>query len=863
MQAAILTNLYNVSNIVNLILVLSALFYMTGHFFANMTSYLLIKPIIKEIRLFKIKHLIFYIFSMGLAYFIVPFLDFKFPNMHLSMLLILFLLLFIGIVSSFIYYSFKISASFAEIGFVREPFFVGGIGGVTFALSVALIIFNFFEWKALMPFDFPKVTAAITLAFLAASTYLTAKEYPNFIIYQNIPYIFVIAFLLLISLGAILILTYLKTVSSKTKLRYWGYLKYGLYIHLTITFYVFSLLFLSWNNATSSTKMLFAMFGLASFAFYMFFARSMRKIIKDQNINPIFDRLDISRYIVSLYSLFFLIFFGISFSYGRTFEVMIDLVSYPVILFFIAFFLIAFIAYLSVANKGFEEILRKNIWSKLSFIAAFIAFLLVYIIYSSSSTYIQRFPYHDLFFIGYFLVLIIVIVSITTLGRENKYKKIGEEDIVNLLNSHAHNFLRTDYLEDLWEKTRDRYVPEEEVTKIGFEHSERRFDLEKTDEPTRIRIAVGILLGMHRLPEREKIAKTEEETKEEIAEILKEEVLMLPEDLRSQFDEDVYYPILYEKVVNKLIRHVEAFIPLSEQEKIFDRLKRRAEKFNCLNFENEEIEIKEGTRFSRREFLQLFRFYLESLEDIFPFRRFLLYEVIREEIKDGLVPYGITISELLEVVPMGIEKLDEIIAGGLAKGTSTLLIAEETKTKHKILLSFIKQGLRARNEVIYATSKRPARQIQGELLIDLDELKNFMLLDLYENIYTEERVYKIVEEEHRIIIPLNIIMFQRSIVKAIKSYPRDLPKMVVIDVYDNFSRYYSPEEDQIDGFKRWNCTSLITINPHSYLMRKVGVELVKKDFDNVMILSGGDKDASIFIEKLYHGTPSKPVIRLQ
>jgi KaiC/GvpD/RAD55 family RecA-like ATPase len=297
-------------------------------------------------------------------------------------------------------------------------------------------------------------------------------------------------------------------------------------------------------------------------------------------------------------------------------------------------------------------------------------------------------------------------------------------------------------------------------------------------------------------------------------------------------------------------------------------LKRRAEKFNCLNFENEEIEIKEGTRFSRREFLQLFRFYLESLEDIFPFRRFLLYEVIREEIKDGLVPYGITISELLEVVPMGIEKLDEIIAGGLAKGTSTLLIAEETKTKHKILLSFIKQGLRARNEVIYATSKRPARQIQGELLIDLDELKNFMLLDLYENIYTEERVYKIVEEEHRIIIPLNIIMFQRSIVKAIKSYPRDLPKMVVIDVYDNFSRYYSPEEvqkilqDQIDGLKRWNCTSLITINPHSYLMRKEDVELVKKNFDNVMILSGEDKDASVFIDRLYHGTPSRQNIRL-
>ena len=46
-------------------------------------------------------------------------------------------------------------------------------------------------------------------------------------------------------------------------------------------------------------------------------------------------------------------------------------------------------------------------------------------------------------------------------------------------------------------------------------------------------------------------------------------------------------------------------------------------------------------------------------------------------------------------------------------------------------------------------------------------------------------------------------------------------------------------------------------------MRKVGVELVKKDFDNVMILSGEDKNASVFIEKLYHGTPSKPIIRLQ
>ncbi|MFZ2070546.1 MAG: ATPase domain-containing protein [Halobacteriota archaeon] len=721
-----------------------------------------------------------------------------------------------------------------------------------------------------MPFDLPKVTASLTLAFLAASLYFTAKEYPNFIIYQNIPYIFIIAFLLPIFLGAILILTYLKTISAGTKSKYWGYLKYGLYIHLTVTFYVFSLLFLSWSNAPSSTKMLFAIFGLASFAFYMFFARGMRKIIEDKNIKTTFNKLDIARYIVSLYSWFFLLFFGISFTYGKEpLFTGFEFISYPLILFFIAFLLIAFIAYLSVTNKSFEEIMRKNIWSKLSYTAAFIAFLLVYLIYSSSSTCIQRFPYHDLFFVGYFLVLIIEIVSITASGMENKYKKTGEEDIVHLLNSHAHNFLRTDFLEGLWEKTVDRYVPEDEVTKIRFDPSERRFELEKADEPARIKIAVGILLGIHKLPEMEKIAKTKEEMKEEIADILKEKILMLPEELRSEFDERVYYPVLFDREVNNLIRHVETFIPLSEQEKIFDRLKRRDELFNCISFEIDEIRTKHGTRFTRSEFLELFKFYLQSLTDRFPFRRLLLYELIREEIKKGLAPYGITISELLDVVPTGLEELDKVMAGGLSKRTSTLLIAEETKTKHNLLLSFIKQGLKEGNAVIYATSNRPYQQIIGELLMDFKELNNFALIDLYRNIYSEERVYELIEEEHRLIVPLNKILFQRSIVKTIKSHSHEESKIVVIDAYDDFSRYYSSDEilellqNQIEGLKRWNCTSLISINPHSYLIRKEGVEEVKKNFENVMILAGDDNDASVFIEKLYHGTPSEYIIRLQ
>ncbi|MGB3459225.1 MAG: ATPase domain-containing protein [Halobacteriota archaeon] len=726
------------------------------------------------------------------------------------------------------------------------------------------------KWKALVPFDLPKVTAAVTLAFLAASLYLTAKEYPNFIIYQNISYLVVAAFLLPFFLAVILVFTYLKTISTRIKLRYWVYLKYGVYIHLTVTFYVFCQIFLSWNNATSITKMLCAMFGLATFAFYLFFALDLRKIIEDRNIKPTFDGLEILRYTASLSSFFFIIFFGISFTYGKTFAVFgFELVSYPIILFLIGFSLIALWIYLRVTHIVLEKIRGNIIWGTLTYIATFISFLLVYSIYSSLSTYMQRFPFRDLSFIGYFIVMLCGIASILTLRKEPKYKEIEQEEITSLLNSRAHHFLRTDYLEGLWETAVDRYVGEEGI-RVCFDPSKRRFDLENADEPTKHKIAVWILLEMHKLPDTEKVgSKTIEETKEEIAAILKEKVLMLPEDLRSQFDADIYYPILFEKVVNTLIRHLEAFIPFSEQEEIFSQLKRRDEKYGCIRFEGDEIRIKEGSRLSRDEFFALFKYYLESLEDKFPFKPFLLYELIREEIKKELEPYDITVGNLLDIVPTGLEEMDKVMGGGLAKGSSTLLIAEETKTKHKILLSFIKQGLRAGTNVIYATAKRPAKQIQGELLTDIDELNNFMLLDLYEDIYREERVYKVVEEEHRIIVPLNKILFQRSIVKTIKSYPKDLPKMVVIDVYDNFSRYYSPEETQkilqaqIDGLKRWNCTCLIALDPYSYLIRKQGEEEVKKNFDNVMILSGEDKDASVFIEKLYHGTPSKPVIRLQ
>jgi len=882
--------------------------YSIGVFAVFFTIYLLAKPIATKINHLRAKYTPFYVLSLIILYFAIKYIpSIQYPPFQNGVILYGFLFLYFLIIVYFPTVLFHISKGYLELGFVRTPFLVAGSGLVAILIffililatlqptqeyyyALTLFISSTFTlvyylrfgvnypslldhiWKALMPFDLPKVAAALTLAFLATSLYLTAKDLPNFIIYQNIPYIFVVAFLLPVFFGTILIFTYLNTISAKTKLKYWEYLKHGLYLHIAVTFYVFSLIFLSWDNTTSSTKLLCTVFGLVAFVFYLSFALDLHMILKDQDIKPIFNRLDFPLHLISFCSIFFLIFFGISFAYGKASDLMwIEFISYPAILLFVVFFLITFGAYLSVTHKGFEEIMKKNIWSELSYIFAFIVFLLVYLIYSSLNTHLQRFPYHNFAFIGYFAVLIIEIASTSTLAREFKYTKTRKEDLVHLLNLHTHHFLRTDYLEGLWNKALDRYVTGDEVKKVRFDPSRRRFDLEKTDEKTRLTIAVGLLLGMQKLPNVEKITilrKSVEELKEDITAILKEKILLLPDDLRSEFDESRYYPILYERAINDLLTPLETFIPFTEQANIFDRLKRRDDRFECISFEKDMVRIKEGTRCSRAGFLELFRLYLDAIDEKFPFRRVLLYELVREEIKKELEQYNITVGEMLNMVPTGLEEMDKIMGGGLVKGSKTLLIAEETRMKQKILLAFIKQGLVDGNSAMYSTSKRPFEQIIGDLLMDVEALKNIVIIDLYKDLYTESHVSELVEEEHQIIIPLSKILFQRSVVKTITSQPRDMSKIVVIDVYDDFSRYYNTKEifellqKQIEGLKRWNCTSVIVLDPHSHLIIREGVEDVKKHFDNVLILSGEERDASVLMEKLYHGTPSKNFIRL-
>jgi KaiC/GvpD/RAD55 family RecA-like ATPase len=878
--------------------------------------YYLIKPIARaKLGLFNVRFLAVYLTSLAVLYMATSLVSqISFPDSPNFSFFYVYAVFSFGAIVYFCITIFSISKEYAKIGFVRKPFLFGGIGGTTYALAFVLMVYSCFKfaepadlsvlyylisfyfassvfsfiyhikfivdypsllepkWKVLMPFDLSKVTTIATMLFLSVSIYLTSKVHPNFVIYETIPYYLLPILLLPIALVVMFILNCMRQLVARTKLIYWEILKYGLFVHVAVTFYIFSLITLLWNTTTTGTRILGMLFGVVSFFFYLFFAFDLRTILEEQKIRPIFNNIDIAHTIIAFYSCLFIILFGVSFIYkGDSTFVIGEILPNPVLLFFVAFFLIAFGTYLSVTHKGFEEIMKKNVWSELSYIFAFIVFLFVYLIYSASGSQLQRFQYHNMAFAGYFIVLIIEILSSWTLEEKSKLRKKRKADIVDLLNYDAQSFLRTDYLEDLWKKTVERCVNEREQTKISFDPARRAFDLSDLDETIGVTVAVRMLLQMHELAEVEKITmhrKSLAETKEEIMKILREKILRLPEDLRAEFDEDLCYPLLLEKSINDLLTHLSTFIPAKEHREILEGLKRRDELFGCIDFETEEIRVREGTRFGRDKFLELFKRYLEAVGDKFPFKRCLLRGLVKEEIRtDAHAP--IAASEVFDIISTGIKELNLVMMGGLVKGSITLLITEETKAKQKMLHALMTRNLPEGMSILYATSKRPYQQIQGELLMELDSVDRVTMLDLYAPLYEEKGVSELVEYDHRIIVPLSKILFQRSFVKVIKSQPKNQPRLVIIDVYDDFAKYYQPAEiyellqTQVEGLKRWDCTTVLILDPHSHLLKKVGVDEVKKNFENILVLTGAEKETVVQIEKLFHGTPGKRVVHLE
>ncbi len=900
----LLYNLYAIYTGPKIFLIAIAAFDFLCHVLVILTTYYLVIPILKTIDILKNRYLIGYaLFPLVMYTIFQSLINLSFPpiNFQISYPYLVFSVI---VIFYFIYLILVISKSYSKIGFVHKPFLLGGAGGIFYFLSVALIfliLFNFKQgirnmlyyyvfiysflfvhtilyflrfvidypsllqskWKLLMPFDPVKVTYSITLAFLATSLFFTVKESPNFSLYQNVPYSALIATLFAISTAVALILTYIKIITQNSELSYWSYLKTGLFVHLIATFYVFSLTALLWSEIMLETKLIASMFWLLVFLFYLFYVLDLRTVIKDLDIPISYNKLDIVRYFLSLYLVFFLIFFGISFVHGKNIALGAGLESSPTILFFIAVFLLTFTIYLSVTHKGLEELLKINVWSELSYIASFAAFIVVYFFYRSMD--LQRFPLRDLFFVGYFATLMIEIVSIRTLGVESKYRK-RKETIQDLLNYHTGAWLRADYLAQLWERVVDRHEAlSEELARVRFNPAIRGFHLGRLDEDARITVAAAMLLEMYKLEDLQRITitgATSESIKDEIEEVLKDKILLLPEELRAQFREEKYYPRLFEKCINDLMEKVKTFVPQKEHEAIQRKLASSDEFFKGMSFGDKVVV--QAPEISREEFLRNFKKYIGALEAEFPFQYTLLHDAVKVEISDVLRHYGFTVEEILDLVPTGLAPMDDATDGGLVKRTSTLLVAEETKKKNEILISFALQGLKDKDCVVYVTSKRSSEEILDP--IALEDLTRLTVIDLYRDIYTPNSVKAILEDGNVTFIPPSATLFQHSIVEAIKRYPREAHKRIILDAYVDLLKYYGWGrlfeilQKQLSGLRKWNCTVIVTIDQD--LVPPLELEEIKKRFDNIIALSGKGKQAVATIQKLHGGTPRRGVIPL-
>ncbi|WP_457556384.1 RAD55 family ATPase [Candidatus Pyrohabitans sp.] len=793
-----------------------------------------------------------------------------------------------------------ISKSYKKIGFVHKPFFIAGFGGIAFLTSIALPIyytFNYIEypaslfynlffylvvctfsiihyltyiieypsllqpkWRALMPFDIIKVTASITLAFFALSLYFTIKNTPFYEIYASVNpgwYLLVLLLTLLIALVSF----YTRVVGERTGLKYWNYLKAGLFVHTGASFYVLALVIFSWKNLGEKPQTLGIFYLLLLFAFYIFYILDLRSIVKNLRIKIEHDPLNLSRYFISYISIFFIIFFGISLTYGKLLPVVgsLNVQDYPLVIGFIVVFLISYIGYLSTTHKGFEELMEKNIWTNLSYLSGFAAFVIVYLLYRSFEG-ISKFPLHGAFFFAYFAVLIIEIYAINTL----KIKHLSDEthSTVDLLNHHAGFWIRVDALQKILEDIKNRFADEyPEVKDIELDEMSRTFWFpENMPENIKNAVAVAILLSMYTIRDAEKFSlkrQSMEELVGDIERILGMDILNLPKDLRQHFDTTKYYPRVLEDTLKAVSEKISAFVPEKENKNIISKLAKISPFFKSL------IEGTSPPPMNEKEFCRNLKLYLDSLEESFPFEYSLFRTAIAKTINEKLSSHGIKGEEALNIIPTGIEAFDELIGGGLTRNSSTLILTDETRGKSLFIRSFVVRGLKNRDAVIYFTSTTPHSEFRDDMLKELPAaaLKNLTILDLHRTLNTAEALTTLRHENGSIIVPLNLTLIQHAIVKSIKSLPKERQKRVIIDIFSDLLTYYKWEEVEeillrhLEGHKRWNCTSIIILNPD--LIPRRDIEAIKRYFDNILLLQSSGRDIKITIEKLYGGLPKE------
>jgi len=899
--ALLLYNLYINSTFGQYILIICIILDIIAHIFASLTTYHLVKPIIKEqLDLFRKRYVAIYIGFPGLLYILITsVLGIKFPIVSTFLPLYIIGLFFVVIIFYFIYSPLIISRAYAKIGFVRKPFLYACIGAISFVISAILVLYfafnytvieiqqklfyniSFFvlasifsliyytkfiieypsllqpKWRALMPFDIVKVTASITIAFLALSLYFSIKETPYFDIYSTIsPFWYAIVLILTLLIGVVSF--YTRVVGERTGLKYWNYLKIGLFVHTGASFYVLALTMFSWDSLGEKSRLLAIVYITLLFAFYIFYILDLRSIVKNLRIQVKYDTLNFSRYLVSYISVFFIIFFGIGFTYGKSLPAIgvLNIENYPLIIAFIVIFLISYIGYLSTTHKGFEELMEKSIWTNLSYLSGFAAFVIVYLFYKSF-TQVDMFPLHGAFFLAYFAVLVIEIYAINTL----KIKHLSEEthSVVDLLNHHASFWIRVDALKEILDRVKKRFAEEyPEAEEIEFDATTRTFWFPEMSEKAKNALATAILLEMYSSEDIKKFSlkrQSLEEIKTDIEKILGVDVLNLPEDLKKHFEIKKYYPLVLNDTLKAVSEKISAFVPEKENRNIILKLAKISEFFRSLSNGDDPPPMDE------KEFSRNLKLYLDSLEESFPFEYSLFRTAITKTINEKLSSYGIKGEEALNIIPTGIEAFDELIGGGLTRNSSTLIISEETRAKSIFIKSFILKGLKNGDKVIYFTSNVSYDEIRDLILKELPRrsLKNLIFLDLNYTLNTKRALTNLLEEDGRIIVPLSLTLIQHAIVKSIKSLPKEKHKRVVIDIFSDLISYYKWEEMEeilikyLEGYRRWNCTSLIVLNPEIISRREI--EGMKKFFDNSLILNSSGREVKITIEKLYGGLP--------
>lgn len=866
-----------------------ALFYTIATAMVVVTVYLLIRPLLKgPVAILNRRGLGVYSLALFLWYALTTLLPYlRYPPFQEPGLFYLFLALFLLMVLYFGYAAIYISESYKRIGFVRRPFFAAFIGTVAIVLSVLLMIwsadigvyyyylflcftasafvfiyyFRFMieypsllqpKWRGMMPLELVKVATTIFIALLAASLYLTLKP-PLAPILISLP---------ALALPLAILLGYMRRVMEKTKLSYWGYLQAGLYIHALVSFYVMGLVYLLWPDLPAQARFFALLFVLLLPTFYAFYLMDMRGVAQGLEIpvstNLAAALLDILRFT----ALFSLVLSGISISRGSGMDGT-GLESSPALLFFTAFFLIAYSTYLRVTHRGFEELLKKGLWTELSYLSSFATFIAVYLFYTSAGEAVKVFPYHDLFFPAYFLILVIEVASTKTLAFKGKEREVAE--IEDLLQYYTWRCIRADFLENIWREVGERYVPHHGPG-IGFDPSTRTFNLRSLDEKSRMITSVAILLDFYKSPEEAaKVTpevRTLEEVRGEISTILGEKVLLLPEDLRKGFREEAYYPVLLQRVLNELLEEAKTFVPPSGHASILKKLATVGGPLEGMALEGGKIKVPPSVLFGREAFTEYFKVYLRALGELFPFEHTLLRGLIKKEVEEVLSAYNFTMAELLDIVPTGLQDFDEATEGGLVRTTSTLLLAEETKAKRAFLDSFVAQGAKSRDTNLYATSRVPPREIV-QLLMPGDRG-----IDLYTAAHTSNQITGLKENGSITTAPLNTTLLQHSLVRDVKRFPREVHKRVVLDVYSDLLRYHRWEElleilcRQLEGFRRWNCTLIVALDPNA--LKGEELEALKRRFDNVLLISGKDrKSGSLAVLKLYGGTPPPRSVSLQ